>query len=210
MTHKKNPLPKQGIFFELLSDKMLKRIAIFASGSGTNTENIIRYFRANGKATVELVLCNNPNAGVIEKAENLNLPCILFNRHDFYETDRIELLLVEKNIDLVVLAGFLWLLPEKLIKQFAGRIINIHPALLPKYGGKGFYGRKVHEAVLQAGEKKSGITIHYVNDKFDEGEIIAQFTCDLNQDDTVETIASKIYALEYEHYPKVIEQLLEK
>jgi phosphoribosylglycinamide formyltransferase-1 len=189
---------------------MLKRIAIFASGSGTNAENIIRYFKANGKAAIEAVLCNNPNAGVIQRAETLSVPCILFNRHDFYETDRIEKLLAEMNIDLVVLAGFLWLLPEKLTKQFHGRIVNIHPALLPKYGGKGFYGNKVHEAVLQAGEKKSGITIHYVNDKFDEGEIIAQYTCDVNDNDNAQALASKVFALEYEHYPKVIEQILEK
>lgn len=189
---------------------MPKRIAIFASGSGRNAENIISYFRSNQKVLVEMVLCNNPKAGVIEKAERLSIPCILFNRHDFYETDKIETILAEKKIDLIVLAGFLWLLPGKLIKQFHGRIVNIHPALLPKYGGKGFYGMKVHEAVLKAGEKISGITIHYVDDKFDEGEIIAQFTCKIDPDDTVETLASKVYALEYELYPKVLEQLLEK
>ena len=189
---------------------MVKRLAIFASGSGTNAENIIRHFQSNKKAIVEIVLCNNPAAGVIQRAEKLQIPYLLFNRHDFYESDKIESLLKEFNIDLIVLAGFLWLLPEKFIKAFPNKIINIHPALLPKYGGKGFYGAKVHEAVIKERDNKSGITIHYVNELFDNGEIIAQFTGEVNENETTESLAAKIHQLEYEHYPKVVEQLLEK
>jgi phosphoribosylglycinamide formyltransferase 1 len=189
---------------------VVKRIAIFASGSGTNAENIIRYFQANRKAAIEMVLCNNPQAGVIERTKKLNVPCLLFNKKEFYEDTKIETLLKDLKIDLIVLAGFLWLLPEKLIEAFPDRIINIHPALLPKFGGKGFYGSKVHEAVLKNGEKISGITVHYVNTKFDEGEIIAQYTCEVNSSDSQETLAAKIHQLEYKYYPEVIEQLLEK
>lgn len=157
-----------------------------------------------------MVFCNNPNARVIERVEKLQVPVFLFDKKDFYESDRIVSLLKKMQIDLIVLAGFLWLLPEKFIKAFPDKIINIHPALLPKYGGKGFYGTKVHEAVLKSGEKKSGITIHYVNENFDEGKTIAQFVCEVNQSDTPESLAAKIHKLECEHYPKVIEQLLEK
>ena len=188
----------------------MKRIAIFASGSGTNAENIIRYFKANGKAITEVVLCNNPQAVVIERAKNLHTPAMVFSRQELYDSPKIETLLQRLKIDLIVLAGFLWLLPEPLIKKFPGRIVNIHPALLPKYGGKGFYGSKVHEAVLGAGEKQSGITIHRVNEKFDEGEIIFQATCDIADNETPASLAAKIHKLEYEHYPRVIEELLDK
>jgi phosphoribosylglycinamide formyltransferase-1 len=188
----------------------MKRIAIFASGSGTNAENIIRHFKTNGKAITEVVLCNNPKALVIERAKALHTPSMVFTKEDFYNSPKIENLLVRLKIDLIVLAGFLWLVPESLIKKFEGKIINIHPALLPNHGGKGFYGSKVHEAVIQSGEKKSGISIHYVNDKFDEGEIIFQATCDIEPGDTPSTLAEKIHKLEHQHYPIVIEKLLEK
>ena len=188
----------------------MKRIAIFASGSGTNAENIIRYFKANGKAITEVVLCNNPKALVIERAKVLHTPSMVFTKEDFYNSKKIETLLERLKIDLIVLAGFLWLVPESLIKKFPRKIINIHPALLPDHGGKGFYGSKVHEAVLQSGDKKSGITIHYVDDKFDEGEIIFQATCDIEPGDTPSSLAAKIHKLEYEHYPVVIDELLEK
>jgi len=188
----------------------MKRIAILASGSGTNAENIIRYFKANGKAIIEVVLCNNPKAVVIERAKNLHTPAMVITKQDFYETQKIEKLLERLKIDLVVLAGFLWLVPGSFIKKFSGKIINIHPALLPHYGGKGFYGAKVHEAVIAAGEKKSGITIHYVNEKFDEGEIIFQAECDVDAGETPESLAAKVHRLEHEHYPKVIEGLLAK
>jgi len=187
----------------------MKRIAIFASGSGTNAENIIRHFKNNGKAITEVVLCNNPKALVIERAKALHTPSMVFTKEDFYHSPKIENLLMRLKIDLVVLAGFLWLVPESLIKKFQGRIINIHPALLPNHGGKGFYGSKVHDAVIQSGVKKSGITIHYVNDKFDEGEIIFQATCDIEPGDTPSKLAEKIHKLEFEHYPVVIEKLLQ-
>ena len=157
-----------------------------------------------------MVFCNNPKAAVISRAEKLQVPYLVFNREDFYESEKVEILLRDLKIDLIVLAGFLWLLPEKLIKDYPDKIINIHPALLPKYGGKGFYGMNVHHSVLKAGEKQSGITIHYVNEKFDEGGIIAQFTCEVNENDTAESLAAKVQQLEYEHYPSVIEGLLEE
>jgi phosphoribosylglycinamide formyltransferase 1 len=189
---------------------VVKRLAIFASGAGTNAENIIRYFQSNHETVVEIVCCNNPQAAVLQRVQKLHTPCLIFNKKDFYESEKIETFLLDLKIDLIVLAGFLWLLPEKLVKAFPHKIINIHPALLPKFGGKGFYGSKVHEAVLESGENISGITVHYVSDRFDEGEIIAQFTCAVNENDTTGTLAARIQELEYRHYPKVIEQLLEK
>lgn len=188
----------------------MKRIAIFASGSGTNAEQIIRHFKNNGKAITEVVLTNNPNAVVIERAKNLHTPSFIFSKEDFYGSDKIGKLLQRLQIDLIVLAGFLWLVPESLIKKYPGKIINIHPALLPQHGGKGFYGAKVHEAVIRSGDKKSGITIHYVNEKFDEGKIIFQATCDIDENETAETLAAKIHKLEYEHYPTVIENILDQ
>ncbi len=188
----------------------MKRIAIFASGSGTNAEQIIRHFKTNGKAITEVVLANNPNAVVIERAKNLHTPSFIFTKEDFYKSDKIEKLLQRLQIDLIVLAGFLWLVPESLIKKYPGKIINIHPALLPQHGGKGFYGAKVHEAVIRSGDKKSGITIHYVNEKFDEGKIIFQATCDIDENETAETLAAKIHKLEHEHYPTVIENILDQ
>jgi phosphoribosylglycinamide formyltransferase 1 len=187
----------------------VRRLAIFASGSGTNAENIIRYFQSNRKAAVAILFCNNAKAYVLQKAQKHGIKTYVFSREEFYNTDTVEKILTELKIDLIVLAGFLWLLPEKLVKLFPHRIINIHPALLPKHGGKGHYGLKVHEAVISNKEEVSGITIHYVNDKFDEGEIIAQFTCAVNRNETPDSLAAKVHKLEYEHYPKVIEQLLE-
>ena len=187
---------------------MMKNIAIFASGSGSNAENIVNYFRAKKSAEVKLILSNNKNAGVIERSNRLKIPCVIFDRKAFYETDQIEKLLLETEIDLVVLAGFLWLIPETLISLFPKKIINIHPALLPDHGGKGFYGSAVHQAVLDTASKKSGITVHYVNEKFDEGEIIFQATCDISEGETPVSLAEKIHQLEYTHFPKVIESVL--
>lgn len=186
----------------------MKNIAIFASGSGTNAQNIIEYFNKGNLARVTLVLCNNPDARVIERARKYSVPVFVFNRTVFYEQRDVLEKLKKKKSDLIVLAGFLWLVPDYLLKAYPGRIINIHPALLPGYGGKGMYGMKVHEAVIQSGDRETGITIHYVNEKYDEGEIIFQAKCKIEDHDTPESIAAKVHALEYEYYPKIIEQLL--
>ncbi len=188
----------------------MKNIAIFASGSGSNAQNISTYFLDKEQVTVALILTNSKSAFVIERARKLNIPVVVFNRNDFYLTDNVLNKLVSFNIDLIVLAGFLWLIPDNLLKAFPNKIINIHPALLPKYGGKGMFGMKVHEAVKKAGELESGITIHFVSDKYDEGEIIFQKTVIIEPDDTPNSIANKIHTLEYAHFPKVIEQLLDR
>lgn len=187
-----------------------KNIAIFASGNGTNAENIFRYFRDDAGIAVRLLLCNKPDAFVIERAKKYDVPAIVFNRETFYETGDIVALLQEEQIDLVVLAGFLWLLPENLLKAFPDKIINIHPALLPRYGGKGMYGARVHQAVIEAGDKESGITIHYVNKKYDDGRVIRQERCPVSADDTPASLADKVHQLEYHFYPKVIADILRK
>lgn len=187
----------------------MKRIAIFASGSGTNAENIVKYFSDREEVECALILSNRPDAKVLERARNMGVPSMVFNREQFYQTDIVLDRLLESGIDLVVLAGFLWLVPENILKAFKGRIINIHPALLPRYGGKGMYGMRVHEAVRASGDVETGITIHYVNEKYDEGETIFQAKCSVDPSDTAESIAGKIHKLEYEHFPKVIEGLLE-
>jgi phosphoribosylglycinamide formyltransferase-1 len=187
----------------------MKNIAIFASGNGTNAERIMDYFSDNDEINIRLVLTNNPKAGVIARAEKFGVPCRVFNRKEFYNTDKIDKLLAENNIDFIVLAGFLWLIPTSIIQSFPNRIINIHPALLPEYGGKGMYGHRVHEAVIANGEKQSGITIHYVNELYDEGNIIFQATCEVKENDTPDSLAARIHELEYAHFPVVIEKLLE-
>jgi phosphoribosylglycinamide formyltransferase-1 len=186
----------------------MKKIAIFASGSGTNAENIIKYFKNQSEIKVELVFTNKTDAYVIERAKNLNVDYHIFNRYEFYETNDVLKVLLAKNIDFIILAGFLWLIPANLISNFHNRIINIHPALLPKYGGKGMYGMKVHEAVIQNKEPESGISIHYVNEKYDEGELIFQAKCSINPDDTPESLANMIHALEYKYFPEVIEKTI--
>ncbi|CAG5068241.1 Phosphoribosylglycinamide formyltransferase [Dyadobacter sp. CECT 9623] len=188
----------------------MKRIAIFASGSGTNAENISEYFADREDVEVSLIFTNNPMAGVIKRACRLQIPVVFFDKKTFYETGKIPQILQNERIDLVVLAGFMMLVPVPLVAAFPNKIINIHPALLPKYGGKGMYGHFVHEAVVQAGEKESGITIHYVNEHYDEGNIIFQATCDLDPADNASAVATRIHALEYEHYPRVIDELLSK
>lgn len=186
----------------------MKRIALFASGSGSNAEKIAEYFTNNDEVKVSLILSNNPKAGVIDRARRLHIPVLLFDRHIFYQTDEITELLQNQQVDLIVLAGFLWLLPPSLVKAFERRIINIHPALLPKFGGKGMYGHFVHEAVVAGGETESGITIHYVNEKYDEGDVIFQAKCVVEPTDTPEDVAKKIQVLEHQHFPKVIADLL--
>lgn len=187
-----------------------KRIAIFASGSGSNAQKIMEHFSKHPDAEVAIVLCNNPNAYVIQRADNFEIPSHIFDRFDFYQTDNIVKLLKSMEIDLIVLAGFLWLIPENLLKAFPNQIINIHPALLPKYGGKGMYGDRVHQAVLNNKESESGITIHFVNENFDEGEIIHQSRYRIDQNDDIEMIKFKGQQLEHLHYPKVVESLLKK
>jgi phosphoribosylglycinamide formyltransferase-1 len=187
-----------------------KRIAIFASGSGTNAERVMSHFSNRATAEVSIVLSNKPDAYVLERAAKFNVRTRVFDRDTFYNTSEIPDLLKELEIDLVVLAGFLWLIPPGLIRLFPDRMVNIHPALLPKYGGKGMYGRHVHEAVIANGEKESGISIHYVNEVYDDGKIIFQGKCKVLPDDTPESLARRVHGLEYEHYPRVIEELLEK
>lgn len=188
----------------------MKRIAILASGSGTNAENLIRFFRTHPAGRVKIVLTNSPGAGVIQRSEDLNVETVVFGKEQFYEKDEIVDLLIEREIDLIVLAGFLWLVPPRLIRAFRGRIINIHPALLPRYGGKGMFGSRVHKAVLESGDAESGISIHHVNQDYDEGRIIFQAKCEVKEGDTPETLAVRIHHLEYEHLPKVVEKLLDQ
>jgi len=187
-----------------------KRIAVFASGSGSNAQKIMEHFNKHPDAEVAIVLCNNPNAYVIQRADNFEIPSHIFDKFDFYQTDNIVRLLKSMEIDLIVLAGFLWLIPENLLKAFPNQIINIHPALLPKYGGKGMYGDRVHQSVLNNKEAESGITIHFVNENFDEGEIIHQSKYRIDKDDDIEMIKFKGQQLEHLHYPKVVESLLKK
>lgn len=187
----------------------MKKIAIFASGSGTNFQQICEYF--NSKETnisIELLIVNKQNAFVIERAKQLNIKSLYFNREDFYSSDNVLNALTENKIDFIVLAGFLWLIPNNILSVYSNKIINIHPSLLPKYGGKGMHGHHVHEAVIAAREQESGITIHYVNEKYDEGNIIFQAKCEITPEDTADTLAEKIHLLEKEHFPKVIDNLL--
>jgi phosphoribosylglycinamide formyltransferase-1 len=188
----------------------MKNIAIFASGSGTNAENIIKYFSTKKGAKVTLVLSNKRHAMVLKRAENFNVESLFFERHDFYQTGKILDYLCEKKIDFIVLAGFLWLVPDNIIEIYKGRIVNIHPALLPSYGGKGMYGEVVHKAVIENHEPESGISIHYVNSHYDEGDIIFQAKCRVEPTDTPETLAGKVHALEYEHFPRVIDEIVSR
>ena len=186
----------------------MKNIAVFASGNGTNAEKIAQYFKDNDNVSVNLILTNNPRAGVLQRAAKLGIPSLVFDRDTFYNKSDVVDVLRSNKTDLIVLAGFMWLVPAGILNEYENRIVNIHPALLPKYGGKGMYGHHVHEAVLAAKEKESGITIHYVNEKYDEGQIIFQAKVTVDDDDTPDTLAEKIHKLEYEHYPRVIEEIL--
>jgi phosphoribosylglycinamide formyltransferase-1 len=182
------------------------RIAIFASGSGTNAEEIFRHFQDHPSIEVVLLLSNNPEAYALERAKKFNIETKIFNRIEFRESILVLDWLNERNVTHIVLAGFLWLIPGYLTSAFPNRIVNIHPALLPKFGGKGMYGMKVHEAIRNGNEKETGISIHLVNDRYDEGEILFQATCAVEDSDTPEQIAQKVHALEYAHYSRVIEQ----
>ncbi len=185
------------------------KIAIFASGSGSNAENIVTYFKDKNLAEVVLILTNKADAFVLERAKKLAIESVVFSSEQL-KSDELVNLLKDKMIDFIVLAGFLLKIPENLITSFPNKIINIHPALLPNYGGKGMYGDTVHKAVVANKEKETGITIHFVNEHYDEGAIIFQAKCAVNEIDTYEDVAHKIHQLEYEHFPRVIEELLEK
>ncbi|PTQ95578.1 formyltetrahydrofolate-dependent phosphoribosylglycinamide formyltransferase [Mucilaginibacter yixingensis] len=189
---------------------MKKRIAIFASGSGSNAQKIMEHFKRHPEAEVVIILTNNPQAYVLQRADNFEIPTHVFNRTEFYDTDSVIKLLKNLQVDLIVLAGFLWLVPVSLLNAFPNKIINIHPALLPKFGGKGMYGDHIHKAVLAAGEEESGITIHFANEHFDEGEILHQSKFRIEPGDTLDVVKFKIQQLEHHHFPRVIESLLKK
>lgn len=182
-------------------------LAIFASGNGSNTENLISYFKNSNIANISLIACNNPNAFVIKRAENNKVPTLRFTREGFDHNDGVIKKLEEYNINFIVLAGFLWLIPQYLIAHFPSRIINLHPALLPKFGGKGMYGMHVHRAVIENGELESGISIHFVNEFYDEGGLIAQHKCSVDKHDSPESLAAKVSQLEHQFFPLEIEKL---
>lgn len=187
-----------------------KRIVIFASGTGTNAENIIKYFQKTPDTRVVAVFSNRRSAPVLRKAHDLKVKALYFDREALYNSNEVLHILKDINPTLIVLAGFLWIFPHNILKAFSGKVINIHPALLPNYGGKGMYGNKVHEAVITNKDEESGISIHHVNEIYDEGEIIFQARTKVGANETPEGLAEKIHKLEYEHFPKIIEQLLQK
>lgn len=187
----------------------MKRIAIFASGSGSNAENIVHYFNNSAQIKVVLIFTNNVNAKVIERAKNLSVSYQIFNKYELNESEAFLAFLVNE-VDYIVLAGFLWLIPKRIIEKFPQKIINIHPALLPKYGGKGMFGMNIHKAVFNNNEKESGITIHFVNENYDEGDIIFQEKVLIDLNDTPDSVADKIHQLEYNYFPKVIETVILK
>jgi phosphoribosylglycinamide formyltransferase-1 len=186
----------------------MKKIAIFASGNGTNAQRIIEYFHGSHQISIGLILSNNRDAYVLERARKAKIPTVCFSRKDFYESNFILDILTVQGITFIVLAGFLWLIPEYLLDAYKGNIINIHPALLPKYGGKGMYGMRVHETIIQSEDMESGISIHYVNKNYDEGQIIFQAKCRVEAGDTPESLAEKIHILEHANYPRVIESVI--
>jgi|SRR6478735_5250030 len=187
-----------------------KRIAIFASGAGTNAANIIGYFRQKQTAEVVLIVCNNMQAGVLKIAADNLIPSLLIQKEKFFKGDAYLPELQAAGADFIVLAGFLWKVPSAIINAYRNNIINIHPALLPKYGGKGMYGDFVHAAVLSAKEKESGITIHFVDEYYDNGKPVFQVTCPVYENDTTQTLAKRIHELEYKYFPRVIEELINK
>ena len=190
--------------------KKIPRIAVFASGNGSNAQRIAEYFADSGLLEITAIYCNNPDAFVLERAKSLEISSVLFNRDTFYNSKAILEDLKRRETDWIVLAGFLWLIPDYILQAFPNRIINIHPALLPNYGGKGMFGMKVHQAVIASGDHESGITIHYVNEHYDEGNIVFQARCIINKEDTPEMLAAKIHDLEYEHFPAVIGKLIDR
>lgn len=186
----------------------MKRVVIFASGSGSNAENLIKFFQNSDNASVIQVLTNNPHAKVLDRAKRLKISALSFNRIAFTKTNDVLNILKTSNPDLIILAGFLWKFPENILAEFPNKVINVHPALLPKFGGKGMYGMHVHNAVVENKESETGITIHYVNENYDEGATIFQAKFDVLPKDTADDVAAKIHELEMEHFPKVVEKLL--
>ncbi len=186
------------------------KLAIFASGAGSNAQQIINYFKGRNDIKVSLIVCNKPNAGVINIASNENISLLMIEKEVFFRGNAYLEELMSHHINFIVLAGFLWKIPELLVKAFPNKMVNIHPALLPKYGGKGMYGHFVHESVIANKETESGITIHYVNENFDEGNHIFQATCPVLPDDTADSLAARIHQLEHKHFPEVIESVLLK
>lgn len=187
-----------------------KKIVIFASGSGTNAENIIKYFQNSPEIEVAAVFSNRKSAKALKRAHDLKVKALYFDRDALYHTHEVLHVLQDINPELIVLAGFLWIFPDHILKKFPDRVINIHPALLPNYGGKGMYGMSVHEAVIRNKDEESGISIHYVDHKYDEGKIIFQAKTPVEKHDTPDTLADKIHQLEYRHFPKIIQELIEK
>lgn len=183
-------------------------IAIFASGSGTNAEKLFAKFQNHPQARVALLLTNNPKANVLARAEKYGVPAEIFSRNTLYTTDQVLVTLQDHAIDFIVLAGFMLKVPSPIIRAFPDRIVNIHPALLPAYGGKGMYGAHVHEAVVAAGEQQTGISIHYVNEHYDEGRMILQVSCPVEAHDTAEDVAEKVHRLEHQYYPEVVEEII--
>ncbi len=186
----------------------MKRISIFASGAGSNAQRIIAHFAGSTEVEIALIVCNKPGAGVLEIASSNNIPTLIIEKEQFFRGNAYVDELGSFHIDFIVLAGFLWKVPSLLIHHYLGRMVNIHPALLPNYGGKGMYGHFVHEAVIANKETESGITIHFVDEEYDHGSTFFQARCQVTETDTPETLASKIHLLEHEYYPKVIESIL--
>jgi len=184
----------------------LIRLAVWASGQGTNAENLIRYFKSHPRIRVALVVCNKPEAPVLAKASSLKVPTMLVGKESWRQEQDILNQLRAFQIDAMVLAGFLWRIPEYLLHAYPNRIVNVHPSLLPEFGGKGMYGERVHQAVLEAGRTESGITIHLVNDSYDEGTALATFRCPVKPNDTAHTLAERIHTLEQAHLPPIVEQ----
>lgn len=195
------------IFAEQILKEDMKKVAIFASGSGSNAENLVQYFENHPAITIPFILSNKSNAMVHERAKRLGVPSYTFTKEEFSNGTVLNML-QDAQIDFIVLAGFMLLINDEMLQAYPQRIVNIHPSLLPKYGGKGMHGDKVHEAVVANKETQSGITIHYLNGEYDAGDVIFQAMCEVLPTDTPEEVATKVHALEYEHYPKVVEQLL--
>jgi phosphoribosylglycinamide formyltransferase-1 len=193
----------------MINNMQTIKVAIFASGAGSNAQKLIDHFRKHSQIKIALIVCNKPGAGVLTIAQKENIPSLLIEKEQFFRGNSYVDELKQHNIDFIVLAGFLWKVPAQLVKAYPQRITNIHPALLPNYGGKGMYGRFVHEAVIAAQDTESGISIHYVDELYDHGQLIYQARCTIEPGDTPDSLAQKIHALEHEHYPLIIEKVIE-